>query len=379
MLNNSLVKNLIVLQKAFGYGSAKAYKIYAKLKAQDLLDKDSQSIINALTEAETIKFKEVNDDFADKVIGDCRKENVKILTIESENFPERLLNIPAPPLVLFYRGNLPDIDNEPVFCIVGPRKVSKFGAKSAYSLSLRLSRAGFIIVSGGAVGCDAYAHKGALKYGGRTIAVLGCGIGAKYLMENEKLRNSIEKSCCIISEYPPYTPANKFTFPVRNRLISGLSLGVALVEAGERSGALITARHAAEQGRDVFVIPGNPTLKCYKGSNALLRDGAKPLLDTSDVFGEYIYQFADKINIEKAFEKIENQEKIEKNQKNFIKTLSNEAKIVYNYLDKQKFTADDLLEAGLDDTIVLSALTELEMEGIIKAQPGGAYILAVKE
>ena len=151
MLNNSLVKNLIVLQKAFGYGSAKAYKIYAKLKAQDLLDKDSQSIINALTEAEAIKFKEVNDDFADKVIGDCRKENVKILTIESENFPARLLNIPAPPLVLFYRGNLPDIDNEPVFCIVGPRKVSKFGAKSAYSLSLRLSRAGFIIVSGGAV------------------------------------------------------------------------------------------------------------------------------------------------------------------------------------------------------------------------------------
>ncbi len=376
MLGISTVKNLLILQKAFGYGTAKAYKVYDKLKTNKLLDKESKSIINALTEAERIKFEEVDKNFPDKVFKDCKKENVKILTIESDNFPERLLNIPSPPLVLFYRGNFPDIDNEPTFCIVGPRSVSKFGAKAAYSLSSRLSRAGFIIVSGGALGCDSYAHKGALKYGGKTIAVLGCGIGAKYLMDNEKLRRNIEKSCCIISEYPPYTPSSKYTFPVRNRLMSGLSLGVALMEAGEKSGSLITARHAAEQGRDVFVIPGNPTLKCYKGSNALLRDGAKPLLDASDVFGEYIYQFADKINIAKAFEKVEKEEKIEKNQKIFIKTLSNEAKIVYNYLDKQKFTADDLLEAGLDDTVVLSALTELEMEGIIKAQPGGAYILA---
>lgn len=376
MLGTSTVKNLLILQKAFGYGTAKAYKVYDKLKTNKLLDKESKSIINALTEAERIKFEEVDKNFPDKVFKDCKKENVKILTIESDNFPERLLNIPSPPLVLFYRGNFPDIDNEPTFCIVGPRSVSKFGAKAAYSLSSRLSRAGFIIVSGGALGCDSYAHKGALKYGGKTIAVLGCGIGAKYLMDNEKLRRNIEKSCCIISEYPPYTPSSKYTFPVRNRLMSGLSLGVALMEAGEKSGSLITARHAAEQGRDVFVIPGNPTLKCYKGSNALLRDGAKPLLDASDVFGEYIYQFADKINIAKAFEKVEKEEKIEKNQKIFIKTLSNEAKIVYNYLDKQKFTADDLLEAGLDDTVVLSALTELEMEGIIKAQPGGAYIIA---
>ena len=376
MLGISTVKNLLILQKAFGYGTTKAYKVYDKLKTNKLLDKDSKSIINALTEAERIKFEEVDKNFPDKVFKDCKKENVKILTIESDNFPERLLNIPSPPLVLFYRGDFPDIDNEPTFGIVGPRSVSKFGAKAAYSLSSRLSRAGFIIVSGGALGCDSYAHKGALKYGGKTIAVLGCGIGAKYLMDNEKLRRNIEKSCCIISEYPPYTPSSKYTFPVRNRLMSGLSLGVALMEAGEKSGALITAKHAAEQGRDVFVIPGNPTLKCYKGSNALLRDGAKPLLDASDVFGEYIYQFADKINIAKAFEKVEKEEKIEKNQKNFIKTLSNEAKIVYNYLDKQKFTADDLLEAGLDDTVVLSALTELEMEGIIKAQPGGAYILA---
>ncbi len=379
MLGISTVKNLLILQKAFGYGTAKAYKVYDKLKTNKLLDKDRKSVLNVLTESERIKFEEVNKNFADKVIADCKKEKVRILTIESENFPERLRNIPSPPLVLFFRGNFPDIDNEPIFCIVGPRKVTKFGAKAAYSLSSRLSRAGFVIVSGGALGCDSYAHKGALKYGGKTIAVLGCGIGSKYLMENEKLRRSIEKSCCIISEYPPYTPASKFTFPVRNRLMSGLSLGVAVMEASEHSGALITAKHAAEQGRDVFVIPGNPTFKCYKGSNALLRDGAKPLLDSSDVFSEYIYQFADKINIAKAFEKVEKQEKIEKNQKTFIKTLSNEAKIVYNYLDKQKFTADDLLESGLDDTALLSALTELEMEGVIKAQPGGAYILDEKE
>ncbi len=379
MENIITLKNLIHLQKAFGYGTVRAQRIYEKLKSNNLLSENSDKLLSCLTDEEKLRFNKVNVKFSDEVLSDCKAEKVKIITIENKNFPERLKNIPAAPLVLYYKGEFPDVDNEPLFCIVGPREVSEFGAKAALSLSARLSRAGFIIVSGGAKGTDSFAHKGALKYGCKTIAVLGCGIGYNYLPENEKLRKMIEKSCCVISEYPPKTPASKFTFPVRNRLMSGLSLGVAVVEADERSGALITAKHAAEQGRDVFVIPGNPTLPQYKGSNNLLRDGAKPLLDASDVFSEYIYQFADKINIAKAFEKVKSKEKTQKNQKKFAETLSNEAKIVYNYLDKQKFTADDLLSLGLDDGELLSALTELEMEGIIKAQAGGVYILMIKE
>ncbi len=379
MIGNIVVENLIRIQKSFGYGTQRAYKIYEKLKTNNLLNESEKRFLAFLTDDEKLRFGKVSTDLPQKVLNDCKKGNIKILTIEDKNFPERLRNIPAPPLVLYYKGEFPEIDNEPTFCIVGPRKVSDFGAKAAYSLSARLSRAGFIIVSGGALGTDSFAHKGALKYGGKTIAVLGCGIGNSYLQENENLRKSIEKSCCIISEYPPKAPASKFTFPVRNRLMSGLSLGVAIIEADEKSGALITARHANEQGRDVFVIPGNPTLPQYKGSNNLLRDGARPLIDASDVFGEYIYQFSDRINIAKAFEKTGSKEKTQKIQKNFIETLSNEAKIVYNYLDKQKFTADDLLGAGLDDGELLSALTELEMEGVIKAQAGGVYILTKKE
>ncbi len=379
MIGNKIVENLIRIQKSFGYGTQRAYKIYEKLKSNNLLGESDKRFSAVFTDDEKSRLNKVSVDFPRKVLKDCKEDNIKILTIEDENFPERLRNIPSPPLVLYYTGDFPEIDKEPTFCIVGPRKVSDFGAKAAYSLSARLSRAGFIIVSGGALGTDSFAHKGALKYGGKTIAVLGCGIGNSYLQENEGLRKQVEKSCCIISEYPPKAPASKFTFPVRNRLMSGLSLGVAIIEAGENSGALITARHANEQGRDVFVIPGNPTLPQYKGSNNLLRDGARPLIDASDVFGEYIYQFADRINIAKAFEKTEKSEKKQKNQKNFVETLSNEAKIVYNYLDKQKFTADDLLGVGLDDGELLSALTELEMEGLIKAQAGGVYILTKKE
>ncbi|MBQ8203304.1 MAG: DNA-processing protein DprA [Clostridia bacterium] len=374
-MNMLLIKNLILIAKAFGYGTQIAFKVYAKLKENDALCLEREKLAAFLSDNEKAKLLRVEAEFTDKVLSECKAENIKIITIEDDDFPDRLRNIPAPPLVLYCKGELPEIDNEPTFCIVGPRKVSDFGAKASYSLSARLSRAGFIIVSGGAVGTDSFAHKGALKYGGKTIAVLGCGIGYDYLPENEGMRKEIEKSCCLITEYPPRFPANKFTFPARNRLMSGLSLGVAVIEAGVKSGALITARHAAEQGKDVFVIPGNPTLKHYKGSNQLLRDGAKPLLDASDVFGEYIYQFADKINIAKAFEKTEIEKSNKKIEKNFDETLSNEAKIVYNYLDKQKFTADDLLGLGLDDNELLSALTELEMEGVIKAQAGGVYIL----
>jgi DNA processing protein len=193
-----------------------------------------------------------------------------------------------------------------------------------------------------------------------------------YLEENRGLREHIEKCGCLITEYPPNIPASRFTFPIRNRIISALSLGTIVVEAPKRSGALITANHAIEQGKDVFVIPGAPDANEYKGSNALLRDGAKPLLDTSDVFNEYIPLYPDKIDIEKAFKKEPKPETQQKNKKILNETLSNEAKIVYNCLDTHRFYPDEL-NTGLESGKLLSALTELEMEFIIRALPGGQY------
>ncbi|MBE6787835.1 MAG: DNA-protecting protein DprA, partial [Ruminococcaceae bacterium] len=177
---------------------------------------------------------------------------------------------------------------------------------------------------------------------------------------------------CLISEYPPDIPITRYTFPVRNRIISALALGTVVIEAGIRSGALITANHAIEQGKDVFVVPGNPNVTEYKGSNALLRDGAKPLLDAGDIFSEYISRFSDKIDIEKAFKKEPKPVTPQKNKKILNETLSNEAKIVYNCIDTQKFYPDEL-ECGLDSNKLLSALTELEMEFFIRALPGGQY------
>lgn len=363
------VASLIRLQAAFSVGSATAYKIYCASKRAGISCADANALFERkiITPAQHKRITAIDGTAVRKILADCAKCGIRIVCIDDDEYPQRLMGIAVPPLVLYIKGVLPDIDNEPTVCIVGPREVSRFGKKAAYSLAKRLGSAGFIVVSGAALGCDTFAHEGALRSGGRTVAVLGCGIAYDYLPENRALRRRIAANSCLISEHPPYAPTTKYSFPVRNRILSGLSLGTVVIEAGNKSGALITARHACEQGRDVFVIPGNPTLPQYKGSNALLRDGAYPLIDASDVFNVYIAQFPDKIDLERAFAQ---QKKNVKKQK---VSLSKEAEIVYNNLDRQKFTVDDLEGTGLDIDVLLSAITELEMAHLIKTLPGGSY------
>ena len=206
---------------------------------------------------------------------------------------------------------------------------------------------------------------------------MACGIENKYLPQNAPLRKYVSENGCLISELPPKAGFTKFSFHIRNRIMSALSLGTVVVEAGEQSGALITANHALNQGRDVFVIPGSPTEKQYVGSNALLRDGARPLLDLSDIFNEYIPRFPDKIDVKKAFEKpqksVKKTEKAEVHKKLLNETLSKEAKIVYNHLDKHKFYPDEIGGTDLGSSEILSALIELELEGLVRALPGGRY------
>lgn len=365
----SRIAALIRLQTAFSIGSATAYRIYLAARDAGVSCADAKALFERriITSAQYTRISKVDGTQVRKILADCAKCGIRIVCIDDDEYPERLRNIPVPPLVLYIKGVLPDIDNQPVFCIVGPRKVSDFGKKAAYSLAKRLSLAGFIIVSGAAVGSDTCAHDGVLSVCGCTIAVLGCGIAYDYLPENRALRRRISENGCLISEHPPYAPTTRYSFPVRNRILAGLSLGTAVVEAGVKSGALSTARHACEQGREVFVVPGNPTLAQYKGSNALLRDGAIPLIDASDVFNVYLPQFPDKIDLERAFALT--QKKVKKQKI----SLSKEAEIVYNNLDKQKFTVDDLEGTGLDIDVLLSVVTELEMAHIIKALPGGAY------
>lgn len=364
----------IWLQLCLGAGNKRVKKILEKYTPFQIYNLTSTELenIKIFTDKEKENFKKVSINDVKDIISKCKKNNIKIVTIADSNYPKPLYEIHNPPLVLYYKGELPNFEETPTICIVGPREVSEFGKKSAYSLGYRLAKSGMIVVSGGAVGSDSYAHIGALKAGGKTVLVMGCGLLVTYLEENRALREFISNHGCLISEYPPDFPASRYTFPVRNRIMSGLSLGTILVEAPVRSGAMITANHALDQDRDVFVIPGRPDMIEYKGSNTLFRDGAKPLLDTSDIFNEYIPAFPGKIDVQKAYKTEPKPEKNKNNKKILNETLSNQAKIVYNCLDNQKFYPDEL-NTGLSSTELLSALTELEMEFIIRALPGGQY------
>ncbi len=375
------MKYLVWLNEVMGAGnirSVKALKYFEN--AQRIYNASNEERINSgvFTKTEISKLNKVPLSKANDIITECKALKINIIGINDKIYPTCLKCIDNPPLVLYVKGRLPDFNNTPALAVVGPRKVSEFGKKAAYSLSYRLARSGFIVVSGGAVGSDTYAHAGALKSGGVTVLVMGCGINADYLPQNKKLRDAVVSTGCLISEVSPKTTTTKFSFPIRNRIMSALSVGTIVIEAPEKSGALITARLANEQGRDVFVIPGSPNNEEYKGSNALLRDGARAIIDLSDVFGEYIGRFPDKIDIEKAYDKkiIDSQPKEEKNiSENFSESLSKEAKIVYNCISSQKFIPEEINDTGLNSSEILSALTELEMEMLIKAIPGGMYEL----
>ena len=374
-MGNDEMKYYIWLQLCLGQGSKTFLELLEKGLSPEYIysmNFSERKQLGVFSKGEIERMDKTSIDNAVRIIEQCNKNKIQLVKYDDVIYPQTLKNICNPPIVLYIKGSLPDFDNTPVISIVGPRKVSEYGKKAAYSLGYRLSKAGFIVVSGGAVGSDTYAHIGALKAQGKTVLVMGCGFNVSYLEENRALREHIENNGCLISEYPPDTPITRFTFPVRNRIISALSMGTVVIEAGLRSGALLTANHAIEQGRDVFVIPGNPNVPEYKGSNALLRDGAKPLLDAGDIFSEYIPHFPDKIDIEKAFKKEPKTQELQKNKKILNETLSNEAKIVYNCLDTKKFYPDEL-NTGLDSGKLLSALTELEMEFIIRALPGGQY------
>jgi len=224
-------------------------------------------------------------DDAKRLVEECTAAGIDILWPEHVRYPRLLKEIPDPPLVLFTRGEL-RTEDELAVAIVGTRHASTYGLKMAETLAAGLARTGVTIVSGLARGIDAAAHRGALAAGGRTIAVLGSGVQRIYPPEHTSLAEEIIASGAIMSEAPPHAPPHGGMFPQRNRIISGISLGVVIVEAGETSGALITARHAAEQNREVFAVPGRADSPNARGCNRLLRDGAKWVESAQDILDE---------------------------------------------------------------------------------------------
>jgi len=213
------------------------------------------------------------------------QHGVAALTWEDADYPPRLREVHAAPPVLYVRGSL-DVADEWAIAIVGTRRVSVYGRQVTYRLASELAANGVTIVSGLARGIDGEAHRAALEAGGRTIAVLACGLDRVYPPEHHQMAKDIVQHGALVSELPLGTRPEAGNFPARNRIISGLSLGVLVTEAGERSGALITVEHAAGQGRDVFAVPGNITAGGSKGVNRLLQEGAKPVLSAQDILDE---------------------------------------------------------------------------------------------
>ena len=341
-------------------------------------------ISGIFTPGQINKLKTTTLDAAKKIVSDCQRYRIKILTPDDADYPSMLFKLPNLPLALYVRGNLDCLKNKISIAVVGAREASDIGARIARALSASLSRSGAIIVSGAAKGIDSAAHSGALDAGAQTVAVLGCGFGTDYLPENEPLRREIAGHGALVTEYPPLTPAFGRNFPFRNRIISGLSYGTIVIEANEKSGSLRTVGHAIEQGRDIFAVPGDITSSMNMGTNKLLRDGAKPVFNAMDVLEEYAERFPDLLDINKIETVLTMQTpsakpKTAEKKKPFVKptvsqNISDKAKLICDAFTTDTMQAEELiLKTKLSTSDFLTAMTELELLGIIEPLAGKNY------
>lgn len=393
------VRYWLWLQKALGEGAyiSRIVEEFGSAKALYNANILEWRMSPNLTARQIDRLGETDMNSVDEIIYTCQSNNWQIIDYDDNRYPKRLKEIINPPAVLYVDGALPDIDNLAVIGVVGTRKASDYAIKVTHIMSRGATDAGLLIVSGGALGVDTAAHKGALMAGGKTVAVLGCGLGTNYLNENKSLRDTIKHNGALVTEYPPFTRASRTTFPMRNRIISGLSVGVLVVEAGVKSGSLITANFALEQGRDVFAIPASVLSLDFAGTNKLIDDGAmvatKPVhlaapyaeqFDTVDLsrvksVEEYMTAHNDKsANAPKSAAPVfgadrKDREKRMKMEKQALE-LTGSAKTVYQCLDESFAHIDVITEkTGLTVSQVMAALTQLEIMGLTESTSGKRY------
>ncbi|MBQ7846786.1 MAG: DNA-processing protein DprA [Clostridia bacterium] len=234
-----------------------------------------------------------------KILNFCKEREIRLLAYDDPEFPVRLKRIGRRPVLLYCKGRHIDLNDNLLIAAVGTRRMTAYGQRSAYTICHDLACAGAVVVSGLALGVDAVCHKGALDAKGDTVAVLGCGIDITYPKENFEFMNRIEKYGLVISEFKPGSRPTQTSFPIRNRIISGLCQGTLVVEADKKSGALITARHALSQGRDLFALPGMVGEQNSEGTNALLKDGAIPITDAADLLQDYTLLYPHRVFVER--------------------------------------------------------------------------------
>ena len=329
---------------------------------------------------------------AEAILRRCYEKNIQILTIGDKAYPSRLRTISDAPVVLYYRGTLPDL-NKPSVAVIGTREASVYGMSQAKKLAFGLAKCGCAVISGGASGVDTEATRGALLGGGTAIVVLGGGVDVVYPRENKQLFQDVAKRGCLLSEYPPGTRPYRANFPQRNRIMSAMSLGVLITQAPARSGALITANHALEQGRDVFVLPANVDVDGFEGNMKLLREGAIPVATAWDIVSEYAPQYPHILKMQevsmpkeepaaapaekKVIDKPKPTAYIDLKEK--MNTLTEDEKLVAELLQHGAMHIDDLVpKTGKAANVILSVLTMLEIKGILRRPSAGIYELTEK-
>ena len=355
---------------------------------------------------------------AARIVSWCHRNGVRILTLDSEEYPSPLREIDEPPAVLYCRGRLPLLDGRLTVGVVGTRKSDAYGERVTYKLSFEMAAAGAVIVSGMAAGIDAIAAAAALNAGSDTIAVLGCGIDIVYPSKHTRLAAEIAEHGAIVTEYAPGTKPNSWNFPIRNRIISALSSAVLVTEAGEDSGALITARYALLQGKSLFAVPGDITSPRSVGTNRLLADGAIAALDAFEMLEHFRFLYRDAIRIERLPEAIQysaitaealrrfglrlsedakEKESASAHREKFVRrkkqkedaqsselmaakeplpdtsSLTPRQKELYDMLGDGTFSVDLLTARGVPVSEAVSTLTVFEIYGLIRSLPGGVF------
>ena len=412
------MEHWIYLQLLLDYGCIKTRQVIENMK--DI------SRISLMTEEELFKLGvpkssiekrgRVTLEKAREVYKQCVDNKIMVIPYNHKNYPQKLKNMDNPPVVLYGVGNIPDFDHRLSIAVVGPREISEYGSRAAFSLSARLALGGALVISGGAVGGDFYAHNGAMSVSEPTVNVTGGGLLSGYLKKNKLLRKDILMGGgCLITEFlPDYVPKAKNSFFLRNRVIAGLSDAVAVIEAPEKSGTLITAHLALEQGKEVYALVEGGAPIQYAGCRSLLQDGAKPLTSPKELLSDFpnykvdfkrldsisskqmknLYEeFLDKQRaIEESAAKKKALRKTAKSPRNQVPPkvatpkknvatptgLDPKTKTVYEaFGDSEVFADEIVLKTKLDTATVLTALTMLEVKGLIEALPGSRYRLKI--
>jgi DNA processing protein len=296
------------------------------------------------------------------------KAGVRVVCRDDAEYPKNLREIYDPPLVLYVKGKLTERDALAI-AVVGSRRTTLYGQDMARKLAFQLARVGVTVVSGLARGIDTAAHNGALQAKGRTVAVIGCGIDIVYPTENKKLADEIvEKGGAVVTEFPFGVQPDRQNFPMRNRIISGWSLGVVVVEANLKSGALITANQAGEQGRQVFAVPGRADSILSKGANKLIKDGAKLTEDVEDILSEFEYLLP-KMATEPAEPGLGGG-----GTKPALQLSETEEKVMAQ-VGNEEVAIDEIIRAsGLTTACVSATLLALEMKRLVRQLPGKQYV-----